>query len=390
MTHANSKIWFLQLARAIACLSVVYTHWYGILVSPNVLHALILQDPLQNYPTVNLIDYAGVAAGYLGLKHFSTNYFGLGLFFILSGFVIPLSLKNISPGDYLIRRLLRIYPAVFCCLTIAAIVMMTASCYFKSSEYINFFAPKIYLTNIFLVKDLFEVNMIEYAAWTLYIEIHFYFLFFVLYYYGIHKKVTTFLVLIAFFAIIGFSSPYLMTKSAMTQKICYFITLNNGFISFMLVGTCLYYMTSKVFNLMTGCVLILLLLGVSYLSLMMRFNTEYLWMMLNHLYVFVFFIVLYSINNKLPFSKLLNKIADISYPLYLLHGFTGYTFYFVLYRLTENVPFSAIFSLSLVFSLATLLHYIVEKPCIKISKNLIDWRNNRIENKVLPASPSHL
>lgn len=163
------------------------------------------------------------------------------------------------------------------------------------------------------------------------------------------------------------------------QKASKFVSRNSSYITFMFTGTTLYYMISKQWQYTLGVATLLLLLFVNYLCLSINPENKGVADLIfaNHLYVMVFFSGLYFANNYIPYSKILNKIADISYPLYLTHGFTGYALYFASYRVTESIPLSVIAAFSTVLMLVFLIHYKVEKPGIALSKTIIENHNNQ-------------
>lgn len=376
MEEKAPKIWFLQLTRIVACLSVVYVHWYGLILSPNVIHNLIAQDVIPNYPSINLIDYLSIGCSYLGMNYFRGAYFGVGLFFILSGYVIPLSLKNSKPVDYLIRRIFRIYPTLIVCLLIAASAMTLVNTYLGSSEPANFFKLNRLVGNILLIRDVMHVPFIEFATWTLEIEVHFYLLFFVLFYFAIDKKIRSFIFSAIASLILANTLFFLGHHLGEQEKILglgKLITYNGSYITFMFVGTAMYYMTSKQWTYGKGMLTLALMLVFNYLFLhtggLQKANANTIF--INHLYALVTFLTLYLMSNYIPYSKFLNKIAEISYPLYLTHGFTGYTIYFLLFNITRNVTLSCTIAFSSVLILTVLIHYFIEKPGISLSKDII-------------------
>ncbi len=378
IASTHQKIWFLQFARAIACLAVVYTHWLSLLLSPNDIKQFILQNPLMNYQPPALHDYVGEITALLGMTSFRSSYFGVGLFFILSGYVIPMSLKNSSPKQFFVRRVFRIYPVAICCLTIAA-VTMTAAHYWQCGEIsYRFISPRVYFANTLLMKFFVRTTSIDDAIWTLHIEILFYFIFFLLLFWNVHQKTRSILILAFLFFFSGMA--HLLARHWYTMpfiQLHRFISHNGAFIPFMLVGTCFYYFSDKIFKPVAAGAIILLLLLVTYLNLHGEFPEDYSVRFINNLYVFLFFVFLYIINNYLPYSKFFDKLADISFSLYLLHGFTTYTLYFVSYQLTGSILFSAIASFSLAIVLSIFLHHFVEKPFISLSKNIILAKENK-------------
>lgn len=367
MASTNTKIWFLQLVRVVACLSVIYTHWYGLLTIPNQLAKLILQNPLPNYPMVNLPDYVGIMAGHLGLNYLATAYYGVGLFFILSGYVIPLSLNNTTPKNYLIRRLFRIYPALIVSSIFLVALLLIANHFIGAPAHRSLLNFKTLFGNLSLTRDFFKTAFIDNVTWSLEIELHFYLLFFLYFYKGIEKKINTFLLTILSLFIL---SRLLIPVSKNYSNL---VDLNICYLSFMFVGTALYYTLAKQWRLISGISCAASLLIINYLLLVNNLANGAAGesIFINHCYALFTFLFLLLLNPWLKYSRLLNSIAEISYPLYLLHGFTGYTLYFICFHLTENIIASALLSFAIVIILAIIVHRRIEQPGIEYSKSLL-------------------
>lgn len=125
MIQNNTKsLWFIQSLRAIACLIVVLTHYLGLVYSTDKAAGLLRIEPLIP-PSIPHLWYQ-----YLFdiLTYASPNIqivnFGLGLFFLISGYIIPFSTKNQTPKEFLIRRFFRLYPTLIVCLTITIILII--------------------------------------------------------------------------------------------------------------------------------------------------------------------------------------------------------------------------------------------------------------------------
>ncbi|KTC68342.1 acyltransferase [Legionella birminghamensis] len=384
MAKGAQKIWFLQLIRSVGCVLVIYTHWFGLITTPNAIHQMIFQDPITDYPNVQLNEYLTIISSQLGLTDFRAGFFSLGLFFLLSGYIIPFSLKNSTPFTYLVRRVFRIYPTAIVCLIIAASTITIANHYTGSSLVPDVFHPKVLIANLLLIRDVLHTHHIERALWTLEIEMHFYLLFFIFFYFAIERKVETFLIsavimLLASRFFIYFSDFFHDDMHKLVKGFGNLLAMNSSYITYMFVGTAFYYTLSKQWSVLTGITTTLLMMLLNYFCL----NTGTILngtgnlIFINHCFGIVMFLLLYRVNDRIPYNKYLNHFAEISYPLYLLHGFTGYTLYFLIYPLTLNVPLAAAISLSLVFLLANLVHFTVEKPSMTYSKNYLKARENR-------------
>jgi peptidoglycan/LPS O-acetylase OafA/YrhL len=100
---------FADALRGIACLSVVCHHLVGqFLVQPGVvaLYGLAQVPDGDALPVSNFFYRGGFGE------------FGVALFFLISGFVIPLSLERYGPRAFLIARCWRLVPTYMACFAV--------------------------------------------------------------------------------------------------------------------------------------------------------------------------------------------------------------------------------------------------------------------------------
>jgi peptidoglycan/LPS O-acetylase OafA/YrhL len=98
---------------------------------------------------------------------------GVALFFLISGFVIPLSVRHgFDPGRFVLRRLLRIYP-----LYLAALALLVAGAglgLLPEWAWLGTAKPQVWLANLLLVQDYVGQRPILGVSWTLIIELAWY------------------------------------------------------------------------------------------------------------------------------------------------------------------------------------------------------------------------
>ena len=106
-TEATDKIWFVHVLRGFAALLVVFCH-LGVAFWTN--NAAVGQ--LTGTGDLASISFPPtVAVGvWLGGHGLDTGPLGVALFFLVSGFVIPISLERHSPARFLLNRAFRLYP----------------------------------------------------------------------------------------------------------------------------------------------------------------------------------------------------------------------------------------------------------------------------------------
>jgi peptidoglycan/LPS O-acetylase OafA/YrhL len=84
----------------------------------------------------------------------------------------------------------------------------------------------------------------------------------------------------------------------------------------------------------------------------------------------VLFVALLLVNRRLPYSRWLDRLAEISYPLYLVHATLGYIVIRAIYLSTGSLYLGIAAAFVVVVVLATLLHRYVERPGNEIGKRL--------------------
>src|SRR5436305_3617009 len=92
-SSAPPRLAFLDALRGVAALAVVAAHIQA--------H---LADPVGDIAPA---------------RYFSAGQFGVTLFFLVSGFVIPMTLERGSPRSFWIKRVCRLYPLYWASLALA-------------------------------------------------------------------------------------------------------------------------------------------------------------------------------------------------------------------------------------------------------------------------------
>ena len=97
----------------------------------------------------------------------------MAVFFLISGFVIPLSLEGTTVDGYLLKRFLRIFPPYWVALAICLEALFISGAFWSKTHW---FTAVDYISNTFLVANLFARPDNISVGWTLQIEIKFYLL----------------------------------------------------------------------------------------------------------------------------------------------------------------------------------------------------------------------
>lgn len=284
---------------------------------------MVMLGHYYNFSNNNIVKYLAIH-GYLGVQ----------FFFIISGFVISISLKNSKNyKQFLIKRYIRLAPGMFVCSTLTFLFfkfVYTGSGYGYSKDPVNYI-----IANTFIdphVIDVF-VGYIKYyyidnSYWSLWIEVNFYIIIGFLYFLSPKKVIRnyTLICIIGIPIFILFSSKMghsILQNYITLEKIKYFKLISRSFAFFheclwFLIGLFLHklYLNKRDYKnifIMSFIIIILTLWGREIKLLFIYF------LILCIFLVFIYFPKYLSFLNNKWFCKL----GIASYSLYLIHYHIG-------------------------------------------------------------------
>ncbi|MES2763850.1 MAG: acyltransferase [Bacteroidota bacterium] len=289
---------------------------------------------------------------------------GVDLFFILSGFVIFMSVqKTTSALEFAINRFTRLYPTYWTCVSITALMQLLLMVYMYGNY--SYLSVSKYVINLTMFQHYFKVNDIDGSYWTMIIEIVFYICILILL---VAKKTRYILPFsLALLAIIGTYSIYLENiYPSLNSQLIYWFHLFTHFPLF-LAGIIFYKIYRKEGKLYFNY-LILLCCFIVQISLFDNFEktilyvsqTEYMIMLGIFFLIFVLFV-----NDKLEFlvSRPILFLGKISFALYLIHQFISTEIIIpLLAKIGIHFWTSALIAFSICVLLATLITYFIEIP----------------------------
>lgn len=360
-------------------MSVVIYHYWGIFFVQAV--RSIIGIPASFAPVQP--DYARhVLAPSTGA--FYSGVFGVGVFFLISGFVIPISLRNISTGKFLIRRFFRIYPVYWFCLLISILMYFICSWYWSTPLSDRISLPYI-MKNIALLHSATGIASLDFVCWSLAVEVKFYVVVALLFLIGkrAHRVVALCLgflgacCVVAYFAAHGLNQESFFAYAMSDMK----------FMSFMFLGCLFYYVLYGEIGagaaLGYGAAIYALFVTIGSFYEKEFFGT----LVKNYTYALILFSACYLLRSRFRDNKVLDFLADISFPLYLVHSMIGYVVMPILIDKGLSYTFAWMISLGLTVLVAFVVHRCVEVPVNDFGKTVSNLPEKWATKPVVVNSP---
>ena len=367
-----TRVEFANSLRGLAALSVLISHYLGVFWLKREITARLANAPIlpsDDFPVPLLVRLLH------SFGSFDWGPFGVGLFFLISGFVIPFSLQRYDWKAFAVGRFFRLYPTYAAGLTLCIAAIYLSSLYFGGG--FPYSASEVALHYLLGVRDLASSTSIDGIIWTLEIELHFYLL--CALGAGWLRRGSS-LLLIAPLAILAGSLlldghlPRWSTQNLPAYHIGYVATLNGQFLIYMFIGVA--------FNLHHRGILRSRLLPFVVAGLFAVFavtwhrsvHRDFFDQIWSYGAALAVFCATAGWSDRWPRSRLLTFLADISYPLYVVHGVAGY----VALRILLDAGIDAWLAIALVtaaaIGLAWTVHVWIEAPTHRLGQTLAKRR----------------
>ncbi|WP_413171852.1 acyltransferase family protein [Anabaena azotica] len=371
----------------------------------------------------------GIAAFSVVLFHYTSEYstqfkhspdlnfyFGYGrhgveLFFIISGFVILMTLDNTKRGlDFIVGRLSRLYPAYWVAVIITFVVVKISKLPVKEVNILEA------LCNLTMMQGFFGIPNVDGVYWTLKVELCFYLLMFTVYKLGQLKNISLitlgWLSLTSFYAIktyiarwnlfTGLTSNtnntnfllhgnYNFPTLSINHKLMVLDIVGNipesgfniknilrdilvfGHAHLFILGITLYLIKRNGYSLWR-CVMLLFCILVQRVA----YSWENSWETTIFVAAFTLIFCL-AMQGYLGFIKIKPLIfsGSISYSLYLIHQNIGYVIIKTLYNYKINPYISIMVAIICSIVLALLISKLIEYPAMVFIRD-------KYKNKILP------
>lgn len=377
------RLAFANQLRGVAALSVAASHLVGVFWLMRDVVSAVTFTPAPPGPPDPLVVIA---------THpwFNGGPFGVAVFFLISGLVIPVSLAEHTRAGFLVARLLRIYPLYAAALLIEMAVLAGNARYWGLPFTIT---ARQLAANLLLVQDLTGQPSLDLVNWTLCTELRFY-LVMALAAPLVRRGNVALLFGLAGLAcalnlLVGSSllAPWIGPPMPDPALLAYAISTETLFGCFMLVGVLFNYHLRGLVG--TGG----LFAGTA--GLLVLFAACWSWSVLgaqvpgvtwNYLCALALFAALYAVRDRVPANRLLDALASLSFPFYCVHALVGYSLLRLLMVAGHvSYPVALAVTLAVLAALALVLHMGVERPMIRLGKGL---RRARSRPVITPCSMS--
>lgn len=277
---------------------------------------------------------------------FSLGEYGVQLFFIISGFVIYMSILKVkSVSDFAIKRSFRLYPAYIFAVILTFTVVSLASI---DQLKIDIMPALINLT---MFQDFLGAPRVDGVYWTLRVEMTFYILMAILLFFKVEKKVMPIVISwLAFSVIIQLIHRNIDTEMTATIREFSIASFSHMFI----IGIMFYCIWQHGNQLKYHAVIAMC---IAYDLAFMSVENA----LITTAFVATFYLV---INNKLQFlsSRVLVFFGTISYPLYLIHQNIGYVIINQLHAMGFTHPIYTVMLIGATVLAAYLIFRYIETP----------------------------
>jgi peptidoglycan/LPS O-acetylase OafA/YrhL len=320
---------------------------------------------------------------------FKLGITGVDLFFIISGFVIFLTISGTKHWkDFVVSRFSRLYPAYWTAVLLATLTISLVN-YFSGESSGGLLSQA--LGNLTMFNYYMKIPNLDGSYWTLIIEMQFYILILLIFRFKLLDKI----VLLGC-AGLGF---VLLNHFVISQISPYFFKVSRGMYMFinhlpLFFSGVLFYKIK--FNGRSP--LLFALVALCYISQLILFYDGgkamlYITRLEYAPFLTVYYIVfaLYALHVKLPIvNRFTVYLGTISYSLYLVHQHIGAVVIIPFVMKYAHLSFwqSALFvALPAVFGLATLITYFIEKPALAYIRSLYKGSKQRQAAAVAAAFP---
>lgn len=283
---------------------------------------------------------------------FRVGYYGVHLFFTISGFVIYWTLtRTQKPTDFIWSRFTRLYPVYWCAMLITFLVVALFSLPGREVD------VQTLVVNFSMIQEYLGYEHVDGVYWTLSLELAFYFWILMIFIVGWMKHIQKILLAwVILAAVVTFHRFSLRIPEILTDLFLL------DYIELFAAGVCFYKLKNREHSLLT-----ILLLGATAVSVLASYP-RMVALGLFSIYG-IFFLISFNLAAFLRNSFLV-YFGAISYSLYLIHQNVGYIIINYGYKYELPPALSITIAIAVSIILAHGLLVFVEKPGLRYLRAL--------------------
>lgn len=350
-----NRLFYLDGVRGLAAISVSLAHYF----------MFYKEFKLDGSFEILVVD--------LFTRYLDLGKFGVVVFFMVSGFIVPNSIKsNLDKKRvllvFLVSRLYRLYPAYWLSVVIGFITFG----FIVEDSNLDFLD---FIVNFSMFQQFIGFDNVVGVYWTLQIEIVFYFLVAILFYMDYLKSIKAFFVLSAFFLVVALVMSivrgfYLIKLPVALPLALSVMCFGRIWASVLLDRSSLAGFFSKVY--ISAFLVTLPIISVVGYNVDMGWGETWQKYVISYFSAMLFFILL---TTRFKFyNPLFVFLGKISYSYYLFHSAVLILVNkFVFHGLMMNSILITAFTTVLVsVAIASPVYYLIERPCVSLGKKRIN------------------
>ncbi len=359
------RLVFAHQLRAVAVLSVVLSHLMGVFWAMPDVVVRLTHRPHVPGPRPAFV-------GWIFWPHWQPGPFGVALFFLISGLVIPISLERRTIGAFLLARVFRLLPVAIAGQLLGLLVAHLLG----GRPGAGWPPPGTLLANLLLVFDWFGMPDVNTVSWSLCVEVKFYLLA-ALAAPAIRRRrvmVVPALGLACLLAAVLAGLPLL------AGPVARMVGHDAVYLSFMSLGILFHFRLrglslSGLAVAVAGCGTLACLVWVA-----SPLRDQFPVVTWSYGEALATFALAFALRRFARPVWPVNRLADISYPVYMTHTMLGYALIqFAMLTVHLSYRSALLVTLAVVVAVATAMHVTVELPGMTLGRSLrrMGWRPAR-------------
>ncbi len=302
------------------------------------------------------------------LEPFSFGIFGVAIFFLISGFVIPFSFDKTSWKGFLIGRAMRIYPTYAAGLTFSILVIVVCGIHYGRPFP---FESHVVLINYFPgIRDVIWVAGIDGIIWTLDIEIKFYIVCALASRLILNSRTSVFIIPLALSIPAYLLAPSVdeaMKSGALFSGQLYTFCASIQYLNFMFIGVAFNYLYRNVIKADIFLVVVVALFMLM-AAICWRAKTVPITLVWTYGFAVLVFALAFTFPKILKARAITDFFADISFPLYIIHGVFGYALQRVLAGMYVPAWLCILLAMAASVLIATIMHSTIESKAHSLGR----------------------